>query len=267
MHYYDQHLHTYFSFDSTEQFENYLTHQSEYFVSTEHFDLKNPGSQFQDEIPDYHAYQKKLADLSERFDTRFLSGIEIGVVPGQEEQIIAYLEQHPYDLKLVSIHQNGKYCYMGDSVLQKDKFAVAKEYFEQMATVLDTFHEGQVLTHFDYGLRRLDFTVAELQQFEGLLTQIFKKVIALDMAFELNGKSFLKYNNAHLYHYAVPLYQSVGGKLFTLGSDGHSAPDYQNGFVEMATLLKEQQVNELVVFQGNERYFTPLPLLKKAATY
>lgn len=47
---------------------------------------------------------------------------------------------------------------------------------------------------------------------------------------ELNAKSFLKYGNEDLYRYAVPLYQSVGGKLFTLGSDAHVAEDYQLGF-------------------------------------
>ncbi len=42
MNYYDQHLHTFLSFDSDEQFENYLAYQPAYFVATDHFDLKNP---------------------------------------------------------------------------------------------------------------------------------------------------------------------------------------------------------------------------------
>ncbi|MHC5216392.1 PHP domain-containing protein [Enterococcus sp. LJL128] len=259
MNYYDQHLHTYFSFDSEEHFENYLTYQPEFFVSTDHFDLKNPCSQFKDDIPDYPAYTKKIAELSNQVETVFLKGIEIGVVPGQEETIKNYLNQHSHDLKLMSIHQNGQFDYMDDVVLTKDKFIVAEEYFTQMNQVLDRFHEGDILTHFEYGLRKFDFSVEELMQFETLLSEIFKKVIDLEMAVELNAKSFVKYYNAHLYEYAIPLYRSLGGELFTLGSDAHVAEDYRLGFDPMSALLKKHNVEQLVVFQGKERIFTPLP--------
>lgn len=259
MNYYDQHLHTYFSFDSEEQFENYLAYKPEFFVSTDHLDLKNPYSQFKDDIPDYPAYTKKIAELDSQFETTFLKGIEIGVVPGQESFIKGYLQQHPHDLKLMSIHQNGQFDYMDDVVLTKDKFAVVEEYFVQMSMVLDVFHEGDILTHFDYGLRKFDFSVKDLMTFEQHLTTIFKKVIDLEMAVELNAKSFIKYHNAHLYEYAITLYLSLGGKLFTLGSDAHTAEDYQLGFELMSALLKKYQVTELVVCQGKEKTFTLLP--------
>jgi histidinol-phosphatase (PHP family) len=259
MKYYDQHLHTFLSFDSEEQFENYLAYQPEFFVATDHFDLKNPYSNYRDDIPDYEKLQQCHHSLQDKTATKLLKGIEIGVVPGQETQIREYLVQHPYDLKLVSIHQNGTFDYMDDAVLQKDKFIVAKMYFEQMATVLDTFLDGHILTHFDYGLRRFDFTAAELaEHFEQELTTIFKKVVARELAFEVNAKSFGPYQNAALYEYAIPLYQSVGGKLFTLGSDAHKASDYRLLFPEMSAMLRSFGVEQLAVFQGNERFMTGL---------
>lgn len=260
MNYYDQHFHTFLSFDSNEQFENYLAFQPEVLVATDHFDLKNPANHFQDDIPDYALLEKKLQALQPTSTTKFLKGIEIGVVPGQETKISEYLAQHPYDLKLVSIHQNGKFDYMDDRVTKKDKFAVASAYFDQMDQVLDSFTDGHVLTHFDYGLRRLSFRPEELAaHFEKKLLAIFKKVVSHDLALELNAKSFGRYQNAALYRYAIPLYQSVGGKLFTLGSDAHQAADYQLLFAEMSQLLQEFSVEQLVVFQGNERYYTSLP--------
>lgn len=95
MQYYDQHLHTYFSFDSEELFEHYLINQPQYFVSTDHFDLNNPTSNGQDDIPNYPAYIKKLNQLEEINSTIFLKGIEIGVVPGQEQRIVDYLSSTP----------------------------------------------------------------------------------------------------------------------------------------------------------------------------
>lgn len=261
MQYYDQHLHTYFSFDSEEKFENYLAYQPEFFVSTDHFDLNNPSTG-KDDIPDYPAYINKLDSLKETYSTKFLRGIEIGVVPGQEERIVDYLAQHPYDLKLVSIHQNGRFDYMDDVVLTKDPIQTTKEYFDQMLQVLTDFPEGDILTHFDYGLRRFTFTAEEFaEHFEAQLLTIFKKVVERELAMELNAKSFLKYGNEDLYRYAVPLYQSVGGKLFTLGSDAHVAEDYQLGFKKMSQLLADCQVEKLLVIQGKERFLTPLPIL------
>ncbi len=260
MNYYDQHLHTFLSFDSNEQFEHYLAYQPEFFVATDHFDLKNPYSNFHDDIPDYQRLVEKHQHLQDTTSTHLLKGIEIGVVPGQEQQILDYLHDHPYDLKLISIHQNGTFDYMDDAVLKKDKFDVAKIYFEQMSTVLDSFPEGHIMTHFDYGLRRFDFSQEELaQHFETELTTIFKKIVARELAMEINAKSFGPYKNAHLYEYAIPLYQSVGGKLFTLGSDAHVASDYRLDFAAMSKLLRSFDVTELAVFQGTERMMTDLP--------
>lgn len=260
MYYYDQHLHTFLSFDSDEKFENYLKHQPKYFVATDHFDLKNPATGFKDDIPDYSVLNQSLNELSSEYDTQFFRGIELGLVPGQESNIKDYLDKHPYDLKLLSIHQNGQFDYMDPAVLKKNKLDVVKAYFNQMDRVLDTFPEGDILTHFEYGLRQFDFTARDLEEnFENELTAIFKKVISREMAVEINAKSFGKYNNAELYRYAIPLYQSLGGKLFTLGSDAHVAEDYQLLFPEMAELLKTFDVKKLVVFQGKERFYTELP--------
>ena len=76
---------------------------------------------------------------------------------------------------------------------------------------------------------------------------------------EINAKSFGPYQNAHLYQYAIPLYQSVGGKLFTLGSDAHKSSDYRLDFAAMSDLLRSFGVNQLAVFQGSERFMANLP--------
>ena len=158
MNYYDQHLHTFLSFDSEEQFENYLAYKPDFFVATDHFDLENSGTGFKDDIPDYHMLTQKILQLNENYPTKILRGIELGVVPGQEQRILDYLEKHPYDLKLLSIHQNGRFDYMDDQVLTMDKFAVAKMYFDQMDHVLASFPVGDILTHFEYS----DFPMCHL---------------------------------------------------------------------------------------------------------
>lgn len=259
MQYYDQHLHTFLSFDSEEQFENYLAYQPEIFVATDHLDLKNPCSQYQDDIPDYEKLVQKHHELADKYPTRLLKGIELGVVPGQERQIQDYLASHPYDLKLLSIHQNGQFDYMDDVVLSKDKFEVASEYFNQMEHVLKSFSGAQILTHFEYGLRRLAFTPEELgEHYEKQLTRILQLIIEKEMALELNAKSYGKYQNKALYDYIIPLYRSLGGQLFTLGSDAHVVSDYRLLFADMSHLLEKHGVKQLAVYLDGNWQLTPL---------
>lgn len=259
MNYYDQHLHTFLSFDSEERFENYLVQQPATFVATDHFDLKNPAHAFQDDIPDYEELLRQQQKFISQ-PTTFLKGIEIGVVPGQESKIYDYLTTYPYDLQLVSIHQNAQFDYMDDIVLTKDKYTIMDEYFQQMEHVTEDFKAGHILTHFEYGLRRLNVTSHELAtRYEEQLTRIFKNIIAKNWGLELNAKSFAKYQNAQLYEYAVPLYQNLGGKLFTLGSDAHIASDFRNQFSQMGAMLKKFGVTELALFQNKEIKLVPIP--------
>lgn len=50
--YYDQHMHSNFSFDSEEKLENYFEATDSPIVTTEHFDLANPLEGGRDTIPD-----------------------------------------------------------------------------------------------------------------------------------------------------------------------------------------------------------------------
>lgn len=252
--YMDHHMHTHFSFDSEESFENYFTHQPKVLVSTDHFDLKNPCTNGTDCIPDYQAYLAELNELSEKHEINLLRGIEIGMVPGQESFIQDYLTSHPYDIKVLSIHHNGQFDFMDPSVCKQDPLKIAAEYFNQMNYSLEHFTQADILAHFDYGLRQLQLTPQELEEnFEADLISIFQKVIELEMAFELNSKSILKYQNKSLYAYAIPLYQSLGGQLFTLGSDAHVAEDYQLGFDSLLSFLTELGINQLTTFENSEK--------------
>ena len=62
--YYDQHVHSHFSFDSEERLENYLNISNNFLVTTEHLDFKNPIIDFQTNYPDYPAYIAEIKLLN-----------------------------------------------------------------------------------------------------------------------------------------------------------------------------------------------------------
>lgn len=256
---YDQHMHTHFSFDSEEEFENYLELSNKFVVTTEHLDFHNPITHFQHNYPNYSAYSKKIEELNLRYNDRLLKGIEVGYIQADSESIKEHLSSQEYDIVLLSVHQNGKYDFMEDAVLDHSLEDTTEEYFQLMLKAVEDFPQANVLAHFEYGLRRYDVTVDDLRKVEPLLKKIFKKAIENNLAFELNGKSMFKYNNTHLYEYGIDLYKSLGGKYFTVGSDAHVAQDYEYHFKEIFEVLKQHGVEQLTVYQKSEPILVKRP--------
>lgn len=76
MPYYDQHLHTYFSPDSAETFENYLRQSDLPLVTTEHLDYFSSLQQLPNVIPDFDGYSDTIRQLNEKHDQRLLNILE-----------------------------------------------------------------------------------------------------------------------------------------------------------------------------------------------
>lgn len=260
MRYYDQHLHTYFSPDSSEDFENYLRQSDVPFVSTEHLDLFSPYQRADDVIPDYEGYSEKVDQLNEIYDNRLLKGIEIGFTYPDRQRIESLVKDKDYDIKLLSIHHNGRHGFMTLNHDTKDLQTHLGEYFSLMLEGVKNASYANVLAHFDFGLRGYDdVSVEDLYPSEKVLTEIFKTMIDQEQALELNTRSMYRYDNDHLYDYAIELYQSLGGKMFTVSSDAHVASDYQLHFEDAFKKLRDHQVTQLVIFNKAEPTYVPIP--------
>jgi len=257
--YYDQHMHTHFSPDSSEHFENYLALSDKPIVTTEHLDYFVPSQDEDDYIPDFSGYSKEIERLNREHDNRILKGIEVGFTMGDKEAISDYLRGKDLDILLLSIHHNGRYNFMQVGNDDVPLAETLEEYYSLMLEGVQEFPQANVLAHFDYGLRGYDVSVEELKAAEPKLKQIFEAMIQRSIAFELNTSSMYKHENAHLFDYAIELYQSVGGKLFTVGSDAHRAEDYEAYFEEAFDMLKRNGVKELAVYRNQKHKLVPVP--------
>ncbi|MBM7642630.1 PHP domain-containing protein [Streptococcus loxodontisalivarius] len=233
----DNHLHTHHSYDSDADFKDYLdTYQGE-IVTTEHYDLSNPYTK-QDDVPDYEAYSGEIAELNRIYDNRIKRGIEIGYYEPREADILSFLADKDYDLKLLSVHHNGVNDYLDDEVADMDKHAIIQEYLDKLEYAIGRV-EADVLAHFDYGFRLFQVTVDELAQYEDQLRRIFRKMIAADLAFELNSKSMYLYHHEHLYRYALGLVKEEGCHKYSIGSDGHKLEHFRLSFDKISAILEE----------------------------
>ncbi|PTQ81265.1 histidinol-phosphatase (PHP family) [Trichococcus patagoniensis] len=254
MGYYDQHMHTYFSPDSAESFENYLEQTDGLLVTTEHLDFHDAYNGGVDTVLNYAAYSEKIAALNALHDGRIRRGIEVGYTPESHDQIISYLEGKAFDVILLSVHQNGRYDYLQPIIDELDPKAVMQEYFELCAEAVRQVDGANVFAHFDYGIRRLPVTVDDLREFEPALKGLLAEILAKDMALELNTRSMYEYKNSDLYRYMVGLYLEMGGSRFSLGSDAHSIQKYRYHFDDAIALLRELGVTGLTLFKDGIAY-------------
>jgi histidinol-phosphatase (PHP family) len=238
----DNHLHTHFSYDSDADFQEYLDSFDGEIVTTEHYDVSNPYSQ-QDDVPDYEAYSAEIAKLNEKYGNRVKKGIEIGYYQPREADIISYLADKDYDLKLLSVHHNGVNDYLDEEVAYMDKQAIMQEYLDKLEYAIGRV-DADVLAHFDYGFRLFEVSVEELKTYEDQLRRIFQKMIDHDLAFELNSKSMYLYHHEHLYLYAIDLVKELGCHKYSIGSDGHKLEHFRLKFDRIQEILEEKGIRE-----------------------
>lgn len=238
----DNHLHTYHSYDSEANFTDYLTHFDGEIVTTEHYDLSNPYTK-QDDVPEYETYSREIESLNRKYGNRIKRGIEIGYYQPREKDILAFLDGKDYDLKLLSVHHNGVNDYLDDEVADMDKASIIQEYLDKLEYAIGRV-DADVLAHFDYGFRLFDVTVDELKAYEEQLKRIFQKMMANDLAFELNAKSMYLYHHEDLYRYALGLVKAMGCRKYSIGSDGHKLEHFRLNFDKIQELLREFDITE-----------------------
>ena len=248
---FDQHVHSNFSFDSNEDLENYINVSNKNdIVTTEHLDFANPIINYEDSSIEYLKYIEEITSLNKKYSNKFFSGIEIGYTPNSEKRIEDFLKNKNFNLKLLSIHQNGLFDYMCVNKKLISLEALIQEYFEQMIQALESSIEFNVLAHFEYGIRIVDISVVD---FDNLASKFLNKIIELivkkEIAFEVNTKSMYKYKKENLYSYMIEKYLKKGGKLFTLGSDAHNIKDYAYKFDEARKFLLDRNIKEIILFK------------------
>lgn len=248
---FDQHVHSSFSFDSNENLENYINVCNENdMITTEHLDFENPIINYKDSLFDYLKYVGQIKNLNKKYSNKFFLGIEIGYTPNSEKRIEDFLKDKNFNLKLLSIHQNGNYDYMCVNKKLISLEVLIQEYFEQMIQALESSIEFNVLAHFEYGLRMIDISVTDFDNLASVfLNKLIELIVKKEIAFEVNTKSMYKYKKENLYNYMIEKYIKKGGRLFTLGSDAHNIREYAYKFDEVKKFLLSKNIKEIILFK------------------
>ena len=260
----DQHVHSYYSFDSEQNIEEYLNKAKQiglsYFVLTDHCDL-NYLDNGKDLFFSLEKQFEELRFLQAKFkDIKLLRGIEIGYKPSEISRISNILSSHNFDLVNFSLHEADKIDYYFPEEFKKRGIEnTLKHYFDKELDAVMNFDNYDVLCHLDYGFKTayLADNSLKISDHEEQLTKIMKVVIEKEKALEINIKVQSILPIAHT-TYILNLYKRLGGKYLTLSSDAHILANYRRDFDKYIELIKKCGFTHLTYFIKRNKYLLKL---------
>lgn len=270
--YFDTHTHTKHSCDSKKEPEDAIISAIKNGLSgiaiTDHSDLRL----FYDyNIPvELPASGRDADELCENYKGQIdvFSGIEISdaAIPMYHDRLQQAFDFYDYDILLASAHivdLDGKMCEFSSTDFSKfDKQTLEKlmdVYFEYMLT---TVYENQfsALCHVTYPLRYINGIYKRgilIDRNIKKIEDIFKVIIDRNTALEINTAK-CTYENPYAFcpeKELLELYISLGGKMFTLGSDSHIAGSEGRCFDEAALFLKQHGIGGCYYFKKKNPIF------------
>lgn len=257
---YDQHVHSYYSFDSSQKIEEYLDIVSKLnvssFVVTDHldFDFLSKGKDLSFDI---EKEQLELDSLQKKYPSiKILKGIELGFKSEYVDRMNEVISSYPFDLVNMSIHDYKDIdFYYYDFYSKYGPIDTVRYYFEAVELALNRFDNFDVMCHIDYGFKTayMHDPSLKLAMFEDYLIRIMKLVISKDKTLEVNTK-VEEYIGEENTRYLLRLYKSLGGKYLTLSSDSHRLDRFYKNFDYYINLIKEEGFDSLSYFVKRQRY-------------
>ena len=256
----DQHVHSYYSFDSEQPIEEYLKKAEElglsYFVLTDHCDL-NYLDQNKDLFFDIDKQFKELKALQEKYpNIKILKGIEIGYKPNEINRINSIIKDNQFDLINFSLHESDKIdYYFAEEYKKHGIIETLNLYFKRELEAIESFKDYDVFCHLDYGFKTaylIDQNLS-IDKYENELSKIMKVLIKDEKALEINLKVQEVLPIKHT-KYILNLYKSLGGKYLTLSSDAHELDKFRLHFDKYIKIIKDSGFDNLVYFVNRNKY-------------
>lgn len=267
--FYDTHTHTKHSCDCSKIPEDAIVTAIKNGLSgisiTDHSDLRLfEMYNIPQEIPE----SCKTADLlAEKYKEHIevFTGIEISdaAIPKYHDRLKEAFGFYDYDIVLGSVHivdLDGKICELSSADFTNVDASTINNlmdvYFDYM---LKTVYENNfsTLCHVTYALRYINGLYKKgylIDRNLKTIEDIYKVIIDKNTALEINTAKCTKENPFAFCpeKELLELYISLGGKMFTLGSDSHIAGSEGRCFKEASDFLKEHGINGAYYFRKRQ---------------
>lgn len=227
------HLHSDFSVDADDTMEAMCEKAVELGLKgicfTEHMDM-NP----RDPAYDYfnlNSYLEAVKNIEAQYKDKLmvLGGVEYNR-PQLYAETLKEVRKSEVDVILGSIHWMDQMMFgSGDIVKKYSPGNIFTRYYDIMKTMVSE-GEFDVLSHLDYPKRYIKEKV-ESHNYKDVIKEILEILIKKDIALEINTASLRKdFEESMPGPKILRLYQDLGGKKVTLGSDAHRVSEIAANF-------------------------------------
>jgi len=271
---YDQHVHSRYSVDSdadpAESVRQAIQTGLAGITFTDHYDTH--PTEWSACLYDYDAIARTLAGLRREFGDRIFigHGIEVCYQPAQEERILNHLDNHAFDVVLLSVH-----WFAGRALHQREHWdglapgQGTRLYLEAVLEAVGYVQElsrsrsrpFDVLGHLDLVKRYTQryFGTYDIRSHGDLVDAILRACLEADLTPEVNLSTLNQSLSEPMpADWVVRRYAELGGEAMTLGSDAHVVEHVGYGLREAAGMLKAQGIRYLAVFEDRRRRYLPL---------
>ncbi len=212
---------------------------------------------------DYDAYRRDIESARTRWGDRLTirAGIEIDYQGWFEDEIAAWLDAHPFDFVLGSVHYVNRVMLMTPEY-NRDRTAESA-YDSYFRAVQDSVASGlfDVVAHLEYANRRglAAWGPYDPQRYRGHLEALFAAMIARDLPLEINTAGLhqglgVTYPTAE----TVALYAQSGGQRISIGSDAHHPDQLAFAYADAARLALANGLTQVTTWQNRQPREVPL---------
>lgn len=266
--YYDYHMHSEFSHDSTASIESMIKRSIELSLReicfTDHVDygIIIDGQEIDFDI-DYNDYFSKLNYYSEIYKNKIVikKGIEMGLQEHVLEKCKKDILNNEFDFVIASIHCIDKYELIKKKFYEdKTEEEAFRIYFENLYKLIKEYNDYSILGHLDIVKRygNLENTIDD-RKFTDIIDEILKKVIYEGKGIEINTSCY-RYNLPDYTPslYIIKRYKELGGEILTIGSDSHKPDQIAYKFKVIYDLLQHVGYKYVCTFNKMKPSFVKL---------
>ncbi|HZP81679.1 MAG TPA: histidinol-phosphatase HisJ family protein [Chthonomonadaceae bacterium] len=212
---------------------------------------------------DYDATMREIEAERKRWGNRLKirAGVEVDYQVWFEDRIARYLDAHPFDFVIGSVHYVQSVMLMTEAYNRtRDKRQAYRDYFQ---AVRDSVASGlfDILGHLEYANRRglAAWGSYDPHEYEPELNALFDLMIARGLTFEINTAGLhqglgVTYPAAE----TVAMYAARGGSLLSLGSDAHHPDQLAHAYGTAARLALDNGLTHVCTWENRQRTRVPL---------
>lgn len=212
---------------------------------------------------DYDAYMKEIEAVRQRFGRKLKirAGVEIDYQYCFEDKIANYVDTHPFDFVIGSVHYVNRVMVMTPEYNKTRNARLAyADYFHAVrdSVVSNCF---DIVGHLEYANRRgiEAWGPYNPEAHRADLINVFDRMIDGNYALEINTAGLCQgINQTYPTEETVAIYTEHGGERIAIGSDAHHPDQLAHAYAEAARIALANGITQVCTWENRKCLQVPL---------